>query len=305
MQEFKDTYDGRKLFGVSIGGGGCHGIGPITVLANIAQMRSLKSEISAYSGVSVGAILGAALSVGYDPAVLYQLMKTECPKFFKKYPLRKRLFNRTLPKYDDSYLNDFLKKFFGDTALLSDLDKPTYLLAFRRQYGKNACKVFDNGDEIPIWKAVRASMAAQSYFDPFEINGVTYTDGGFVCNSGAGILKQGLKRITGDDRKIAILDFDTSGNNNRNMMRKRKTLLGWGKDALTFMLSGSSDMVAQQCAEDLGNRFYSVTVEGRVTDIPMDEVKKMREIEKVWAKRYERNFRPLMHFIDGMTAWKR
>lgn len=37
--------------------------------------------------------------------------------------------------------------------------------------------------ECEIWKALRATSAAPTFFDPIEINGLEYVDGGFGCNN--------------------------------------------------------------------------------------------------------------------------
>lgn len=98
-------------------------------------------------------------------------------------------------KFQTEALEDAIKTIIGkecETMLLKDADEcRTFVVTHRtnlndaeilRSY-RNKKKALASLNSMLVWKAARATSAALSYFDPIDINGVVYRDGGLMYNN--------------------------------------------------------------------------------------------------------------------------
>lgn len=151
-------------------------------------------------GTSTGSIIAAALAIGMSVDEIKQKYFELGTKIFGKKYKWYRIFeldNLIKSKYDDTALEEELKNVFGDT-LLGDQNKvKTALCIVAKRADTNSVwplnnhpkgKFYDSGHgnnkAIPIWKCVRASAAAPTYFLPqsIEVGGdngfAAFVDGG-------------------------------------------------------------------------------------------------------------------------------
>lgn len=151
-------------------------------------------------GTSTGSIIAAALAIGMSVDEIKQKYFELGTKIFgKKYKWYRiyELDNLIKSKYDDTALEEELKNVFGDT-LLGDQNKvKTALCIVAKRADTNSVwplnnhpkgKFYDSGQgnnkAVPIWKCVRASAAAPTYFLPqsIEVGGdngfAAFVDGG-------------------------------------------------------------------------------------------------------------------------------
>lgn len=189
-----------------INGGGIKGLKPLIMLTALEERLggNLLNYFDLISGTSTGGIIAACLAKGMKAKDIMDLYLVHGSKIFKKrfmYKLRK-------PMFDDKYVNSVLEEYFSEIAfrdLLCDVLIPSYnmqtrdFVFFKRTNFTQNFRVFDG---------VRATMSAQVYFKPHNINGMPYVDGGNGLNNPAGVaLKEARTKANG--KKINILNFGT------------------------------------------------------------------------------------------------
>ena len=178
---------------LALDGGGLRGIltlGFLRRIETVLRMRHAKDPgfrlchyFDLIAGTSTGAIIAAALALGMTVAEVighYQKLGREVflKGWFREGIVRAR--------YDENKLTAHLKRVFGKDRTLGDESLVTGLLVMTKRLdtgspwplGNNprgryfkaeqADTWISNGD-YPLWKVVRASTAAPSYFDPEPI----------------------------------------------------------------------------------------------------------------------------------------
>jgi Patatin-like phospholipase len=173
----------KKL--LAIDGGGIRGVLALEVLQTIEDLLKAQSQnpdfrLAHYfdyiAGTSTGGIIAAGLSVGMSVGKLLEFYDTAGPQLFVKANLLRRL----RYKFDDEPLADQLRQVFGkDTTLGSEKVQTLLLLVMRNATTDSPWPISNNphakynattrGDcnlKFPLWKLVRASTAAPTYFPP-------------------------------------------------------------------------------------------------------------------------------------------
>jgi NTE family protein len=152
---------------LALSGGGARGI------AHLGMMQVLEEEGISFdivSGTSAGALAGVFYCYGYSPTeTLYILRNIPLTSVFKPAWNWRGLF--TFEKASEALGIHFRKKLF------SDLKVPLVVTATDLQTGTPT--YFDSGEFLP---AVLASCSIPVVFDPVEINGRQYIDGGVLSN---------------------------------------------------------------------------------------------------------------------------
>jgi patatin-like phospholipase/acyl hydrolase len=150
-------------------------------------------------GTSTGAIIAACLAIGMKVKDISSLYMNLGGKIFsKKYKWWNvfTLDDMIKAGYNEKPLEDELKKVYGDITLGSDKIRTGLCVVTKRAdtnsvwplinhpKGKYFNSEFGANGQIPLWKAVRASTAAPSYFIPqvIEVGGglptAAFVDGG-------------------------------------------------------------------------------------------------------------------------------
>jgi len=187
-QHFFDPGPKRIL---ALDGGGVRGILTLGVLERIerllgerygdAELR-LSDYFDLVAGTSTGAIIAAALAKGMRVAEIRGYYHRLAGEVFKKSLFRKGLLRA---KYNAESLSRLLRDVLGEVSLGSP-ELQTGLLAVLKRLDTGSpwpvsnnpkgkyfgprpgSRSIPNGD-YPLWKVVRASTAAPSYFDPERI----------------------------------------------------------------------------------------------------------------------------------------
>lgn len=147
-------------------------------------------------GTSTGSIIAAALSIGLSVAEIKQMYMSLGEKIFaKKYKWWKIFEIDDLLKagYNEKPLEEELQKLFGDMTLSSDKILTGLCIVAKRADTNSVWpllnhpqgRYFNSADglnkDIMLWKAVRASSAAPTYFLPQMIDvGGALTEAAFV-----------------------------------------------------------------------------------------------------------------------------
>jgi NTE family protein len=155
----------RNKTGIVLSGGGVRGLSQIGVLA---ALEDNGIRIDCVSGSSIGAIIGAFYASGFKPGEMLEISKeSKIYKLFKPSFSKKGISNMR-------YLERLLRKHLTvDT--FEQLKKPLFVCACNLYNGK--AEIFSAG---PLIEPVLASAAIPVIFQPQEINGQLYTDGGLL-----------------------------------------------------------------------------------------------------------------------------
>ena len=187
---------------LALDGGGIRGMLAVEILADIESRlrRKLKANksfvLSDYfdyiSGTSTGAIIAAALSLGWPVSRLRKFYVERGADMFDK----AGIFKRFKYKFDDDLLRELLQKEFGKSTNLGSTKLKTLLMMVLRNattdspwpVSNNPFAFFNNKQradcnlELPLWQLVRASTAAPTYFPPEQVsigkNDFVFVDGG-------------------------------------------------------------------------------------------------------------------------------
>lgn len=154
------------MIGIALSGGGARGISHLGVLKALEE-HGINPDI--VSGTSAGAIVGGFYSAGYSPDEIFSiLVKTKMLTIFK-------------PAFSWQGLlsMDKLSLILKDNLPTSfeKLEKPLIIAATNLEEGRT--QYFDQGD---LYKAILASSCLPVLFNPIEIEGVIYIDGGILNN---------------------------------------------------------------------------------------------------------------------------
>ena len=178
----------RKM--LSLDGGGLRGIISLQILAHLEKALAEKlgrgddfrlCEYFDYiAGTSTGAIIAAGLARGMSVTALATLYKSMAKEIFFPSKLRDRLSHR----YESSHLEQLLRKTFADESGVEETLEPQYLKCLLMVVLKNMSTdspwplssnpfakyndpaLIDCNLKLPLWKIVRASTAAPTYFQP-------------------------------------------------------------------------------------------------------------------------------------------
>ena len=184
-----DNFPKRIL---TLDGGGLKGILTLGILKKIEDMLGKRYEnpnafrlchyFDMISGTSTGAIIAAALAIGWSVEQVREKYTSLGEKVFEKSLFRQGVFRA---KYDHAKLDEELKSVYGENTKLRSSEIQTGLLIIAKRldtgspwpisnnpkgkyFSSRTGGTIGNGD-YPLWKVVRASTAAPAYFDPETI----------------------------------------------------------------------------------------------------------------------------------------
>ena len=189
----------HKNFGLALSGGGARGIIHIGVLKAIED-EGLKP--CCVAGTSIGAIVGALYCSGVSPEKMLELISGK--SFLKMFSIRPSISG--LLKMD--YLEKVLKKHVPKS--FEELQIPLFVCA--TNLSKQQVEVFESGD---IYTPVIASSSIPVLFEPVELNGNLYVDGGTIENLPSEVLREHCNYILGVD--VNHGKFVSKLNNIRNI----------------------------------------------------------------------------------------
>lgn len=167
--------------GLALSGGGARGI------AHLGMMRALEEhgiKFACISGASVGAIIGALYARGMRPQeILEVILQT---RIFRS--LRPAWTLRGLLSMDSiqALLNPLLPGNF------EDLQVPLTVVATDLEAGHP--RYFSQG---PLMPALLASSCVPGMFNPVNLNGTTYVDGGITDNFPVRAIRKDCDRVIG------------------------------------------------------------------------------------------------------------
>ncbi|MEJ2541304.1 MAG: patatin-like phospholipase family protein [Gemmatimonadota bacterium] len=194
---------------LALDGGGLRGIVTLGYLKRIEDLLArrhgdgedfrLAHYFDLIAGTSTGAIIAAALALGMSVDELTKLYMALGKEVFQRSPWRKGIIRA---RYSHEKLSEHLRRIFGeDTTLGSEALQTGLLVVTKRMdtgspwpLGNNPrARFHEAGPEddwisnrdYPLWRVVRASTAAPSFFDPEKLTvskqeGRSTVEGNFV-----------------------------------------------------------------------------------------------------------------------------
>lgn len=226
--------DPQYTLGVVLSGGGARGF------AHIGAIKSLKENgliPDIISGVSAGAILGALFCDGYEPEEVLDICSKERFRSLTEF---------TIPKsglLNMNGLERFLKKNLR-AKTFETLKTPLIVTAT----DLDACtsRHFRKGNLVD---AICASASIPVIFNPREIEGVNYVDGGVLCNLPAYTLRDECRYVIGIDATSHLgPDY-------------KKSLLGITDRTFRLMLQANTLIEKRNCdlyIESEESKYYNI-----------------------------------------------
>ena len=247
----------RKL--LSCDGGGIRGIISIEILSRIEEeLRTINGKpklvLADYfdyvAGTSTGAIIATLVALGYSSDAIREFYIKSGAEMF--HPAR--LWERLRTKFDDDNLSRMLKEVIGEeTTLGSDKLRTLLMIVLRNAttdspwpLSSNPGAKYNDWDSrgqasnlnLPLWRLVRASTAAPTYFPPEVVNvaeqqfvfvdgGVTmYNNPAFQLFLMATTEPYRLCWPTGEDNILLVsVGTGATANANRNLSPREMNLL--------------------------------------------------------------------------------
>lgn len=298
----------RKV--LSIAGGGIFGIGPANYISDleVASGEPVQNLFDAFACTSVGAVDGGLFGCGFTGGQVRSLYPSLTPAFFGHTNLRFTL-TKCGPKYDDAELLRVLKEKCGDRTMAETV-RPTYITAWdavRRQL-----KVFGPADKtVPVWYAIRASMAAPTYFG--ILDGV-YGDGGLAANDP---LLVGFAGMVSDDsvdysQGLKFLNLVTSGTtpagegvSNRWFITTLLTkmilpAITAGNSSDVEFIRQAIDKWARKLLGTDQEKLQNFRVAPLSPDWDLDDTGKAQAIVKIWADQFAIDRSALLKYLSGV-----
>ena len=239
---------------LSLDGGGIRGIITLEILAKIEdQLRTeynrgedfvLADYFDYIAGTSTGAIIGTLLSMGKSVSEIRSFYLDFGKSMFE----HASLLDRFKWKYTDQAFSEKLHEIFGkDTTLGSEVLQTVLMVVMRNANTDHPWAISNNPNSkfnldqrhshlhLPLWKLIRASTAAPSFFPPEEIkigdHDFLFIDGGissynnpaFRAFINATAQPFGLGWATGVDN-LLLVSIGTGSIPHENMELKRSDM---------------------------------------------------------------------------------
>jgi NTE family protein len=179
--------------GIVLSGGGARGIAHLGI---IKALQEFGVSIQYISGTSVGALVGAFFAQGYPPDEILSIILTS--RFYKS--VRPAWTLRGLLSLDS--LKDVLLKFIPHNRFES-LKIPLVIAASDISHGR--ADYFSSGELIP---PLLASCCVPAVFNPVQLNGGLYVDGGIMDNLPAKAIRKECDFLIGLHCNFLSSEFD-------------------------------------------------------------------------------------------------
>jgi NTE family protein len=169
--------------GIILSGGGARGFAHAGILKALQESGIYPDVIS---GVSAGAIVGALYADGHTPDEIFRIFNQE-DKFFDyaEITIPKTGFFKTKGLRENLYRSLRAKRF-------EDLQTPLFIAATDLNRGKVV--YFNSGD---LLDKILASASIPVLFEPVEIDGTCYVDGGVMDNFPVAPIERDCKELIG------------------------------------------------------------------------------------------------------------
>jgi NTE family protein len=209
----------NNIKNIGFAGGGFYGYAQVGALEILEKYISI-DNIENVSGVSVGSIVAALFSVGYNSTELKKILfEMDFDKLIKGTSIFSyfKLYNY-FGMYNADELEDTIEKLIREKTHIkycTFIQIKVNLMIFATNLNYQKSQLFDKNHtpEMPISKAIRMSISYPLFITPVKYNGDLYGDGGETINYPITIFKN-LNNTIG-------FTFANSNENLNGSLRKR------------------------------------------------------------------------------------
>lgn len=300
---------------LAIDGGGSKGvIGAVLLDALEKETGGFIHNVDLFAGTSIGAANAAALACGHSTESMVRFYHEEgCNLFRRRYQpggflgLITKAFgkwpvigdwiykfdNLFVPKWDNSGLDEALRRFFGETRTLESLDRKLMLTALQldgrmsttdstaiRPCSLGNYRGLEYGD-LPVFEAVFRSMSAPVYFE--SRNG--FVDGGMYavnpCVAALGIAASESGGAVPIDRiRVLSVGCGTSASAIDHDGPVAWGLLKWGPKAFDLSSIAVDEFDTLQTSSILGERFFRLNIP-LPRPFALDDCRELPELQEI------------------------
>lgn len=191
--DFQEKMEEKSYCNLVLEGGGVLSVAYAGALQELENKGILKGIIN-YAGASAGAMVAGGLACGANSEYITKMMKSSDFKKFADYGSKiKVLYN--IYRHNGACPGNYFSEWYG--SIIEELtgDRNITLKQLHdRKGGKLVIAVvnvttrrpelwdYKNKPDVSLVEAVRASMSMIVIFEPAEIDGNLYIDGGTLCN---------------------------------------------------------------------------------------------------------------------------
>jgi NTE family protein len=158
----------KRKIGLALGAGGARGFCHVGALRALEENGIIPDIVT---GSSMGAVIGGAYAAGLSVETLQVLSHIATNRLVRDF----RIERRWLGLFAGARVQKLLVRQLGDKRI-EDCSIPFACTAVDLETGE--LKIFREG---VLYQAIRASMSIPVVFQPFEVDGRTYIDGGVLC----------------------------------------------------------------------------------------------------------------------------
>ena len=161
-----------------LGGGGMRGYCHIGVIRAIERLGLRVDEVV---GTSMGAVMGGLYATGMDSRRIEEVASQITFKDYFRLNLLKFLVKgyRHASVYKGKTFHQFLRRWMPQERF-SELPRPFFCNALSLKTGKSRFFGLPGADEVTVGDAVYASACLPAVFEPMELDGDHYIDGGMT-----------------------------------------------------------------------------------------------------------------------------
>lgn len=170
-----------------LGGGGMRGYCHIGVIRAIER---LGLQIDEVVGTSMGAVMGGLYATGMDSRRIEEVASQITFKDYFRLNLLKFLVKgyRHASVYKGKTFHQFLRRWLPQERF-ADLPRPFFCNALSLKTGKSRFFGLPGADDVAVGDAVYASACLPAVFEPMELDGDHYIDGGMTETLGLRLAK--------------------------------------------------------------------------------------------------------------------
>jgi patatin-like phospholipase/acyl hydrolase len=284
----------KKL--LNIDGGGVRVYFPLLIM-NYIEKKTNKKIIDIfdfYSGVSASSIILSAILTKYSlEDIISQFRQLSKIIFYKSYFYTIRSgFGFFNSKYSDYYINNELEKYLSGLKL-SDVKKPLSILTYDLANSKPIFwhSFHDTYKKYDLWKIIRGSVAAPTYYSPFVLDSHTLIDGGIVTNNLSELIFTHALVYYGQQEEFLQISIGT-GNYNPKITNIPSGLWSWS-GSLIHIISNSYASYEMNTLKKISNvknlkQFYRLDINLK-EDITLDDYTAFDKMDEIFIEWLEQN----------------
>lgn len=205
--------------GITLSGGGARGLAHIGVLQAFEE-HGISPEV--ICGTSAGAIIGAMYAAGYSPEEILRISeKSNIYKLFRLVLPRKGLSSQ-------DYVYKQLQELIPSNSFL-DLERK--FLVGTTNLNNGTHQVWEEG---PLHEVVIASSAIPGIFQPVEIEGVNFVDGGVMNNMPADPIREYCEVLIGSNAVTRVEKSNAELTSLKSILARTFEISLWYRSKLNY-----------------------------------------------------------------------